>query len=279
MIISKPTQQFVKDDASAHYYQLHNDGSVTAMHDVVRADGSGRRPTTLSDARKLKLFPSPTSIEKDVRANPMLARWLKNELAKAFVNNPRLPAEADMAYAERVLKIADGTRDFAATRGTAIHAAIENSGTIDQDILPFYEAYLPWQDANVDFGIAAEMKMADPRIGVAGTVDRVIMHKQHGLCILDYKTQKMRDGNASFYESFPRQLSFYAQAYQHKHGGPLPRIMSVVIDSRTPSLPQDKLYTLEEQGRAYTEFLLQVWLWCNHKEYWPVGYWYPSFPF
>lgn len=262
---SKSSQNFVKTDESAHWYQLNADGSLETRHDA-----------TLREARKQLLFPSPTSIEKEIRANPQLARWLKNELAKAFINNPRLSEESDLAYAERVLKVADSKRDVAAIRGTAIHKAIEDNGTTDQEILSFYNKYRIWEDEHIESTLESELKIADPRIGVAGTVDRVVMHKKHGLVIIDFKTQKVREGKAAFYDSFPRQLSFYAGAYHHKLGA-VPRIMSVVIDSQVPSAPQDKLYTQQEQDGAYKEFLCGAWLWFHSKEFWPVGQWSPSF--
>lgn len=265
---TQPAQQFVKEETSAHWYKLTNDGEVVPFHDA-----------DLRTARKELLFPSPTTIEKQVRANPQLDRWIKNQVAKSFVNNPRLDGETDEAYAARVLTIADSGRDEAALRGTAIHAAIERGGTDDPVIAPFYAAYLPWHTANVDTDIGSEVKMADPVIGVAGTVDRIVMHRQHGLTILDYKTQKVKAGKAAFYDSFPRQLSFYAGAYRRKHGI-LPRIMSLVIDSQVPSAPYEKLYTPEEQEDAYREFLCHAWLWCNsHAKggYWPAGRWQPEF--
>ena len=268
MILKSNSQQFVKEDSSAHWYQLNADGTIIARHEA-----------DLRTARKENLFASPTSIEKDVRANPQLLRWIKNEIAKSFINNPRQDGEGDNAYGERILKIADSARDEAATRGTDIHAAIEKSGTADPIIMPFYNAYLPWERANIKQTYYSEVKMADPRIGVAGTVDKIVEHMTHGLCILDFKTQKVKEGKASFYDSFPRQLSFYAESYKLKYGT-RPRIMSVVIDSQVPSEPQEKLYTPEEQDQAYKEFLCHVWLWCASKAkggFWPAGKWSPSF--
>ncbi len=268
MLLKSAPQQFVKEETSSHWYHVALDGTVTARHDA-----------DLRVARKEKLYASPTTVEKDVRANLVLARWIKNQVAKAFVNNPRLPGEFDDAYASRILTIADSVRDEAAIKGTALHDAIETGGTSDINLAPFYEAYLPWHEENIDLSIGSEVKMADDKIGVAGTVDRIVMHKKHGLCILDYKTQKVKEGKPGFYESFPRQLSFYAGAYHRKHGV-LPRIMSVVIDSQVPTRPYDKLYTPEEQQAAYNEFLCHVFLWCSSKGkdgYWPVGKWQPEF--
>ncbi len=270
MIIKAPKQQFVKEDGGGHWYLLHEDGTIESKHDA-----------NMWDARKFNLFPSPTSIEKDVRANPMLARWLKNELTKAFINNPRMPAESDDDYAARILKLSDRKRDKAADRGTRIHKAIENNGTTDPEIHPFYDKYRIWEMEHIDETYHSEFMIADPRIGVAGTVDRVVNHGRYGLCIMDFKTQNVRDGKAAFYESFPRQLSFYAGAYALKYNhGVLPRILSLVIDANEPSAPQEKLYTPEEQAQSYKEFLCHAWLWFSSKGkqgYWPVGKWSPNF--
>jgi hypothetical protein len=259
-----PKQQFVKTDESAHWYE-YKGGVVLPRYEA-----------TLREARKQNLFPSPTSIEKDVRANPMLARWIRNETVKAFINNPRTPGEDDDAYAQRCLAVSDNIAKEAAERGTNIHDAIEHNGTLLQDIVPFFEAYVPWHNEFVQETEACEASLVDLGIGVAGRVDRVAIVKGVGRTIIDYKTQRVK-AKASFYESFPRQLSFYAKAYQNMYGGDLPRIMSVVIDSQTPSRPVEKLYSVEEQEQAHKEFMCHAWLWFSSKNFWPVGRWDVSF--
>lgn len=252
-------KQFVKHNDSSHWYQVDADGTVKSRYDA-----------TLREARKEYLFVSPTTIEKDIRANPTLARWIKNEVAKAFVANPRGPYETDENYATRCLNISDSIAKDAAAFGTALHDAIENypARPSDPKIIPFYEAYLPWHEYNVAETVANEIMLADTDIGVAGRCDRIIMHKQHGLTIVDYKTQKVKDKPA-FYSNFPRQLSFYAKAYQKKLMLPEPpRIMSAVLNSLAPSPVAEKLYSREEQDAAYSEFLAQVYLWCCEKKLW-----------
>lgn len=266
MIITGNNAPLIKQDESSHWYQVMDDGSVEARHDA-----------GLREARKHNLYASPTSIEKDIRANPLLANWLKNELAKAFLRLPRLGNESDADYVARVVKAADSRRDTSATLGTAIHKAIEDEGTNDPQLQPFYQAYAEWATVNVDQTISRELKIADTRIGVAGTVDRVIRHKEHGLTVIDFKTQRVKDGKAAFYESFPRQLSFYAAAYAYKNSVPIPRIMSVVMDSQKAGAPQTKLYTPEQQQQSYKEFLCHVWLWSSVKNHWPAGRWDVSF--
>jgi hypothetical protein len=259
-------RQFVKVNTAAHWY-----GVDLATNLVVP-----RYEATLREARKEGLYPSPTTIEKDIRANPVLARWIKNETAKAFVENPRNPGESDDGYAARCLDIADRIAREAAKKGVGIHDAIEHEGTTDPVILPFYEAYIPWRDDHIEYTIGQETMLADRRIGVAGRVDKIVQHRQHGRVILDWKTQRVRK-KPEFYDSFPRQLSFYAEADKETNGGILPRIMSVVIDSQNPSRPYEKLYTPEEQAAAYKEFLCHSWLWFNERDFWPVGKWSPSF--
>lgn len=269
-LTNKSNKQFVKDFSSSHYYQLTEDGQVVPQYEA-----------TLREARKLNLFPSPTTIEKDIRANPTLGRWIKNEVAKAFVANPRFPGEDDEAYAARCLAVADSIAKDAAARGTAIHDAIEHGFTSDPIIRPFLEAYLPWQDRNVKSIFGHEVMLCDKRIGVAGKTDMVVEHNEYGPTIIDIKTMKFRDGKPSFWDSYPRQVSFYAEAWRQKHGE-LPRIMIVGIDSQNPSPPQEKLYTMEEQAMAHKSFLCQSWLWFSSKPmggFWPVGRWEPSFYF
>ena len=70
---------------SGHWYRC--DG--TPVHRLPTADGQGERPTTLRDARRLKLYPSVTSI-LGILAKPGLEKWKLDQVALATLRAPKL---------------------------------------------------------------------------------------------------------------------------------------------------------------------------------------------
>lgn len=105
---------------NTHWYAA--DG--TPVYEVPRADGSGMRPATLADARKLSLYPGVTSIIKCAAA-PGLENWKQNQVMLAALTLPRLPGELDEAFCKRVLVDSGEQARRARERGTEIHAAIQ----------------------------------------------------------------------------------------------------------------------------------------------------------
>ena len=98
-------------------------------------------------------------------------------------------------------------------------------------------------------------------------------HKDHGIVLLDFKTQKVRKRNdkwaPSFYPNYARQLAAYAACLT-----PEPRILSVVINSVEPMAPFEKLYSKEAQEEAKEAFLAIANYWCVDKKYDPrMAYW------
>src|SRR6185503_9066761 len=70
----------VQSAEAAHFYTKTGE----PMHFIERSDGQGTRPTTLRDAKKLGLLPSPTSILKVLRA-PQLEAWKMEQAALAVL--------------------------------------------------------------------------------------------------------------------------------------------------------------------------------------------------
>lgn len=255
--------------SSNHWYDVSG-GEIVSSHE-----------STLRDARKRNLFISPTSIIKNVRANPMLQRWLTKELVKACDSNPRFANEDIDFYVRRIDELAGKTASDAADRGTAIHKILEEypAPCKDPSLQPWYDCFSVWYGENVERTIHNEIKLADMDIGVAGTCDLVAIHKEHGISIIDYKTKRKMTGDI-WHQAYVNQLAFYAHAYMKLHGlSTVPVCISVAIDSVSPSIPQMKMWTPDEVESAHLEFLCMAWMWFNEKGFWPVGKWHPSFTF
>jgi ATP-dependent exoDNAse (exonuclease V) beta subunit len=111
------------DDNAAHYYQP--DG--TPVFTVPNKSKGGERPTTLADAKKLGLLPSPTTILKTL-AKPALEAWKIEQAVLACLTSPKLEDESLDAFVDRILSTdreQDQERDAAARKGRSIHHALQ----------------------------------------------------------------------------------------------------------------------------------------------------------
>lgn len=255
--------------SSNHWYDVSGSEIISA-HDA-----------DLRQARKRNLYASPTTVEKSIRANPMLARWLTKEIVRACDENPRFANEELDYYVRRIDglsgKIAGDASDF----GTRLHAVLEEypSPAADQSLQPYWDAFHPWFQENFSKTLHTEVKLADHRIGICGTCDFIGLDHEGNIVINDYKTSRRAD-KADFYNSWARQLSFYRRAYSIKMGlSVLPKCMSTIIDSQNPNRPIHKTWDEEEMEQAEKEFMCHAFLWSVDKNYFPCGLWSPEFSF
>lgn len=248
--------------SSNHWYDVSGSEIVSA-HDA-----------DLRQARKRNLFISPTSLMK-IRANPMLQRWLTKETVKACDENPRYANEDMDFYVRRIDELAGKIASNAADRGTAIHAILEEypKPCADASLVPWWDCFDAFYKDNFQQTLHNEIRLCDRDIGVAGTCDLIAVHKEHGLCIADYKTKRKMTGDIWF-DSYKHQLSFYCHAYAKANGlSELPACISIAIDSTEPNTPLMKVWPRAEIESGYKEFLCMAFMWFNERNYWPVQKW------
>ncbi len=265
----------IRFETASHWY-----GSDTKPH----------HDADLRAARKEKLYPSVTSIDKDVFTNHFLERWKMNELVKAASENPRQPHESVETYANRVYELSLKYASTAAQFGSKLHKALENylATPSDVSLLPWVDRFGIWYTANVQQSIGAEVTVVDHDIGVAGRFDLKGFGQSGALKIWDWKSQGVKKTDKGvkkpvFYDSWARQLSFYSVA-DAKNSGLMPSLAdceSLVIDSTEPDAPFVKQWTQEEIISAYEDFVLGAYQFFKKRSYWPVGLWkpVPDFPF
>jgi len=207
--ITPPTAARPARIESAHWY--HPNG--TPCFEVPRANGSGMRPTTLADARKLSLFPSVTTLLKTLN-KPALNDWLIEQGLLACLTSPRADGEGLDAFVHRILhveRVQDQEASLARDLGTDMHAgmaALFRGERIEDDLRPWIEpAYQAvkrkdslWQVETVVVGD-----------GYAGTVD-LIQSTPDAVLIVDWKTTKKLPKSA--WPEHLLQLGAYAKAYQ-----------------------------------------------------------------
>lgn len=256
----------IKFENNAHWY----DKNGAAQHD-----------STLLDARKQLLYPSVTTIDKDIFKNDFLDKWKMNELAKAAASTFRQLHESEEDYANRIYEISLTKGREASDFGKEVHDAIEGYPQLplNTELHPWIDRFGRWYDANVEEVLHRERVVLDHDLGVAGRCDFIGRAKGR-VIIPDWKTQGVKKDDKGrkkpvFYPSWPRQLAFYAVAYAKETSmfPEIPRCISVVIDSNEPDDPFVKEWTDGEIKSAYEDFVVGAWMWFKgrgtRKPFWP----------
>jgi hypothetical protein len=257
----------------------------TAAHWYGR-DGSAQHDAGLKEARKNNLYPSVTTIDKEVFKNIGLERYRMNQLVMAACANPRQPHETDEGYSNRIYQLSLEHSKSAAEFGSALHDAIEHypQMPLDTNLVPWLDKFGGWYSENISHPLFQEKVLLDHDLGVAGRCDFIGIGKGKfgGKTIVpDWKTQDVKKDDKgrkkpNFYTSWGRQLAFYAVSYAKEKGSfpmGIPTCISVVIDSNEPEEPFVKVWTDEEIKDAYMTFVVGAWLYFsgsgNRKPFWP----------
>jgi len=259
---------------SAHWYQ--RDG--VPLHTVPSLKGSLQtatmRPTTLRDARKLGLLPSVTNI-LGVIAKPELTSWLQEQAVLAALTLPRMAGESEDAFAKRVVADSQTTRDGAADFGTAFHHGAERvAHTLEVDpehpAAEWLRHYRDWYQANVVELWWTERTLVEPLRGFAGTADLLIEHREHGLCLVDLKTMKIRPGDKPRpYRSWCYQLAAYRDAVVIGDDRPV-KCLNLIVNSLRPEPPVEHVWSEEELENGLEAFYAAHRLWVIEKGYDPA---------
>ena len=247
------------------------------FHEILKKDGTGPRPVTLADARKVQALPSVTYI-LSVIAKPGLEAWKVEQGILAALTLPHVAGEDLGTFAKRV--VADMTKEVerAAVFGTRIHAACEfyakeNLAPTDIELFDHLGSWLRWFDENVERVECLEKVVVCGHYGYAGRVDMVAKLKGMGWCVVDFKTQKVKRGpngepKPVFYETWPLQLAAYGIAVGSRCGD-LGGLVSVVIDSSRPGPVHVKNWGMSDQ---YLEVFLSAYeVWKYTKGYDPTA--------
>ncbi len=250
---------------NAHWYR--RDGEP--LHSVPALSGGNMRPTTLRDARKFGLLPSVTNV-LGVISKPELVEWKMTQAVLAALTLPRRESEGEDAFAKRVVEDAQSRVRTAADFGSAFHAGAEQvAKTLEVDPAGPYAAWLnhqrAWFQANCVRLVWTERVLVNGELGYAGTADLLIEHQQHGLTLVDYKTQGVKPGNsARAYGSWCQQLAAYRRAI----GKPM-ACMNVIVNSTEPSALVEHVWSEEELDSAWECFQAALVIWRNEKSYDP----------
>jgi hypothetical protein len=283
---------------SSHWYR--HDGS--ACHTVPNKSKPGEtRSTSLTDARKLGLLPSVTTI-LDLLDKPQLTEWKLEQLTKEFQRRTLILADTSHEVMAGLHDIA--RRDFdtlhadicerafqqvedAADAGKLIHGAAElflSGRDYDADELVFLpelnerfkmNTFIdPIQRFVAEHGIhptGHEVKVVNLAHGYAGTGDLPMTCKR-GIGFGDWKTRKTKPGKpVKAYDGQLMQIG----AYHGGHYSVVPRPgdfisgFNLFISTTEPGRVEGVWYSAEEIATAYEAFTHLAALWRFLKGYDP----------
>ena len=186
----------------SHFYK--SDG--TLITEVLGNNGK-MRSATIADAKKNGWLPSVTTITKaSWEIAPNLMKWKLEtliDLLREKPNNINLTNE-------QILNWYYDESGKAAKKGTNIHDEITKylkgeESTIDSELKS-------WIDENIMEVYEMEKRYVNKKF--AGTIDLICDLKDHGLSILDWKTQKF-DKSPKQYDDHKFQLVAYKQLVYH----------------------------------------------------------------
>ena len=267
----------VRTSQSSHWYT--QDGAP--CYEVPNASKPGEmRGTTIADARKLGLVPSVTTVMSIIEKRALTA-WKIEQAILAGMSLERLDGEPAITYARRVAEEGASVSGKAADFGTRLHEAIaeivtDGCASLDEDLHPFVDSFHNWWRRNQD--------------SLRGSVT-------------DFKTQGV-EHPAKFrhYPEWCQQLAAYGKgavecfpgfnlhdggvcevpfASRLGFGGRVdliwppfkprtwPKLINVIISSKTPGYIEVKEWTLAEARQGWREFKAIHRAWCVLKRYDP----------
>ncbi len=245
-------------------------------------EGKPQHDADLRVARKERLYRSITSIDKDEFVNEFLQNWKVEQACYAAALSPRQPHESEDDYAQRVYELSLEYSKNAAEFGSKVHDSIEHYPMypLDDTIKPWFDEYAKWHEENVEDIVASEKVVVDHGIGVAGRLDKILVIKGVGRCVVDVKTQNLKKDDkgkkkVNWYDSWVRQLSFYAvcDAKETKSfPASIPRCASLVIDSNEPERPFLRVWDEDLVHAAYKQVVVAAWRYYTKKKFFPHKY-------
>ena len=251
---------------SSHWY--FEDG--TPAHRLPTKDGEGDRPTTLKDAKRLRLYPSVTSVLGSL-AKPGLEKWKLDQVALACARYPKLVTESDEFFCARVRNAAFEQVEAAADLGTRIHGALEAAmagGPYDPQLAVYIQPVLAWKEETGIAVVERELRVVNKAEGFAGTADVLFRYGRNGIGILDYKTRKTKPGETvQSYDNQAMQLAAYAATYWGPEN--IDRVLAANVFISTTEPGRMVVVKHKSLPRDWEAFRLVAALWRYQKGYDP----------
>lgn len=250
---------------ASHWY--HPDGAP--VHQQPTHDG-GTRPTTVRDARNLKLLPSVTNV-LGVVAKPQLEVWKANQVALAALKNPKQPGESDEYWMKRIVEASKEPVIEAADLGSRIHEALELATAckpFDLSLEAYVDPVMEWLFSTNITIIEREVVLVNPREGYAGRCDALFRYGKAGTGVIDFKTRKTQPGKeVTPFDGQGAQLAAYAACYFGVEALPKCLLANIYISTTEPG--RMEVCKHEDAPAHYDYFLHCAAIWRHLKSYDP----------
>lgn len=180
---------------AGHWYDKDGQPCYTQL----KADGSGERPTTLRDAKKLQLVPSVTTVMQ-VAAKPGLEIWKTNQILDAVMESGYCFTESEQEFKRRIISKGKEVGEKAAEKGTKIHDALElwvKTGKVKRGYKKYITAVDECLSCLPDVKWRAEDSFCHP-LGFGGKVDlsaKVPVYEECKKCGGTGKVQPVKMGS------------------------------------------------------------------------------------
>ena len=215
---------------------------------------TGFRPTTLRDAKRLRLFPSVTSI-LGIFAKPQLDKWKMRQVALASMCLDRTEGESDDYFADRIIEEAFAQVEQAADLGSRIREVLEKhfeGVPVPDDLTVYTRPVFDWKEAKQLEFVERELCLVNKAHGFAGTMDVACRYSREGMGAIDFKTRKTKPGvEVMPYDGQAMQIAAYGATYWGE--GNLPRLFgaNVYISTTEPGrIAVWRLHTPAAHGRV-----------------------------
>jgi hypothetical protein len=226
------------------------------MYTVESAKGEVR-PTTLRDARKHNLVPSVTTV-LNAAAKPGLTQWMQRQVLLAALTLPKIDAETEEEYLDRILNDSKEQGRSAADAGTDIHASIQ--GFYEGKVYTGHQEHVQGCSRAIVEHFGEQSWICERAFAHdAGFGGKVDMHctAEKGI-VVDIKTKEFTDpAKVDGFDEHLMQLS----AYRVGLGIQNARCANVFVSRSVPGLAVVKEWSAEDLKRGWEMFyhLLNFW--------------------
>ena len=256
---------FRSNAPASHWYRA--DGSP--VHEMPTQSG-GTRPTTVRDARTLKLLPSVTNV-LGVVAKPQLDLWKLNQVALAALKNPKQPGEGDEYWMRRIVEASKQPVVEAADLGSRIHEALEHATAgqpFDDALRVHVEPVVSWLQKTGITIVEREVVLVNAEEGYAGRCDALFRFGKAGTGVIDFKTRKTEAGRTvTPYDGQGAQLAAYGAAYFGVKALPKCLLANIYISTTEPG--RMEVCKHADPAAEYDFFLHCAACWRKQKGYDP----------
>ena len=240
-----------------HWYKPNGD----SCYEIEKKDGSGLRPVTLRDARKMNLYPSVTGIMSELAA-PALEMWKIKQAVTASRGLRKRKDETDDQFAMRANAKAKEALTARAEQGTQTHDAME-SYFIGEPISSEYITMVDNVLSEMDMaGIGNEQWKAENSFARDGYGGKVDLHSAN--VVLDFKTKERWDKPPVLYDNHFMQIA----AYRRGLGLPDARGFIMFLNEETQGAHLVEV-TEPQLKKGWRMFHACLLLWQAKRDYYP----------